>query len=122
MSIESHRHPHNGAIPQHADFLGSVVPFSGANLTLGANMNGKMLRSDGNSNVTVTVPASLPVGFNCGFMMFGTGTITLAPGSGATNRSAKTALSAQYQAGSILVAKNNTGLTAAEYLAGGDFA
>lgn len=116
MSIESQRHPHDGSIPQHADFLGRVVPFSGTAVTIDQDMSGMLLRSDGNSPVTVTVPSTLPVGFNMGFIMYGTGTLTLAPGAGATNRSGKTALAAQYQSGSIFVAK------VGEYIVGGDFA
>lgn len=116
MSIESRRHPHNGAIPQHADFLGRVVPFSGAAITLDEDMNGMILRSDGAGAVTVTVPSSLPLGFNCGFIMYGAGTVTLSAGAGMTNRSAKTAISSQYQSGSIFVAK------AGEFITGGDFA
>lgn len=115
MSIESHRQPHNGAIPQHADFLARIVPFSGAAITLDEDMNGMILRSDGASAVTVTVPSTLPLGYNVGFIMNGAGTVTLSPGGGMTNRSAKTALSTQYQAGSILVSK------AGEFIVGGDF-
>lgn len=116
MSIESLRPPHDGAIPQYADFLGRIVPFSGAALTLDEDMNGMILRSDGASAVTVTVPSTLPLGFNCGFIMYGAGTVTLSSGGGMTNRSGKTALSIQYQAGSIFVAKSG------EFIVGGDFA
>lgn len=115
MSIESRKGPH-GIVPQHADFLARITPFSGTTLTLDEDMNGMVLRSDGASNVTVTVPSTLPLGFNCGFMMYGAGTVTLSAGGGMTNRSAKTALSTQYQSGSLLVSK------AAEFIVGGDFA
>lgn len=109
MSIESKNR-------LYADFLGKIVPFSGAALTLDEDMNGLIIRSDGASPLTVTVPSTLPVGFNCGFVMYGAGTVTLAPGAGMTNRSAKTALSTQYQAGSLMVMK------AGEFVVGGDFA
>lgn len=115
MSIESlNKSYHETKL--FADLKGKIVPFSGAALTLDDDMNGMILRSDGASAVTVTVPSTLSVGFNCGFIMFGAGTVTLSPGAGMTNRSAKTALSTQYQSGSILVAK------AGEFLVGGDFA
>ena len=81
-----------------------AVPFTG-NRTLRTDDNGKLLRCDDNSNVTVTVPAGLPVGFNVAFVMWGAGTVTIAAGSGATNRSNKTSLSTQYQAGSLVVLK-----------------
>lgn len=116
MSIESLNKQYWPDTKSFADLKGKVVPFSGAALTLDEDMNGLIFRSDGASAVTVTVPSSLPLGFNCGFIMYGAGTVTLSPGAGMTNRSAKTALSTQYQSGSIFVAK------AGEFLAGGDFA
>ena len=71
------------------------------------------------------MPVDLYDGFNCGFIMYGAGTVTLAPAANAVNKSAKTALSTQYQAGSIMVAKRSGGLgvsPAVEFLVGGDFA
>lgn len=115
MSIESHRPPHQGATPQHADFLGRIVPFSSAAITLDEDMNGMILRSDGASAVTITVPSSLPIGYNVGFIVYGAGSVTLSAGGGMTNRSAKTAMSTLYMAGSILVAKSG------EFIVGGDF-
>jgi hypothetical protein len=91
-----------------------------ASFTINSDCNGYLFRYEGSSNITVTVPANLPLGFNCGFAMWGTGTVTLAPGTGATNRSGKTTLNTQYTSGSILIAKNIGG-SAAEFLVGGDF-
>ncbi|PSO29847.1 hypothetical protein [Bradyrhizobium sp. MOS002] len=97
-----------------------VIPFTG-DRTLSLDDNGKILRCDDGSNVTVTVPGALPECFNVGFIMMGGGTVTLSAGSGATNRSSGTTLSTQYQKGSLLVARN-TNDAAAEYLTSGDFA
>lgn len=116
MSIESLNKQYWPDTKNFADFKGKVVPFSGTALTLDDDMNGLILRSDGNSPVTLTVPSDLSVGFNCGFIMYGTGSLTLSPGGGMTNRSGKTALSSQYTSGSIFVPK------AGDFLVGGDFA
>jgi hypothetical protein len=103
-----------------ATLLGNVEKFTG-NITLSVEDNGKLMRCEDASNVNVTVPATLPEGFNIGFMMWGAGTVTIAAGSGATNRSAATALSTQYDVGSLIVGKNADG-TAAEFVLGGGFA
>ena len=78
------------------------------------------MRNDSASNLTVTVPNNLPTGFNVSFSPWSTGSITLSPASGATNRSAKTALSAQYSQGALLVVKN-ADAASAEYVASGAF-
>lgn len=117
MSIESQRHPHDGSIAQHADLLATVVPFSGSTLTLNDNMNGKVMRADFAGAVTVTVPSTLSLGFNCGIAVWGTGgSLSLSAGGGMSNRTGKTALAAQYQTGSVAVLKSG------EFVVGGDFA
>lgn len=108
----------------YADLRGRIVPFS-SSFTLTPEHNGAIFRHDGSSNVTVTVPNTLDDGFNVGFAMFNTGTITVAAGAGATNRSGKTALSTQYQCGSMLVMKRvqvDAVQATIEFLVGGDFA
>lgn len=103
----------------HELFKGKVFPLSGS-YTLSQSDNGKLFRSDSASNITLTIPAGLSEGFTVAVAMFGAGTVTASAGAGATNRSSKSALSTQYQVGSILVMKN-TG-SAAEFVLGGDFA
>lgn len=103
-----------------ATHLGNAEGFTG-NRTLVADDNAKILRCDDSSNVTITVPNNLPEGFNVGLSMWGTGTVTISAGSGATNRTSKTALSTRYQSGGVLVLKNSGG-AAAEFILGGDFA
>ncbi|SCB37615.1 hypothetical protein GA0061098_1007152 [Bradyrhizobium shewense] len=109
---------------QYADFRGNVVPFTGS-FTLTINDNGKIFRCDDTSNVTVSVPNDLYTGFNCGFIMYGTGTVTLAAAPHATNKSGKPALSIQYQSGGLMVTKRTGGpglLGDIEFVTGGDFA
>lgn len=108
------------ATSSYATELGNVEGFTGAR-TLVADDNGKLLRCDDASPVTITVPNNLPAGFNVGIAMWGAGTVTVAAASGATKRSTTSALGTQYKLGSIIVMKN-TGGSAAEFVLGGDFA
>lgn len=101
-------------------FRGNVEGFTG-NRTLVADDNGKILRCDDASPVTITVPNDLPDGFNVGASMWGAGTVTVAAASGATKRSTTTALNTQYGVGSIIVMKNVDNASA-EFVLGGDFA
>jgi hypothetical protein len=103
----------------YSNLLGNIEGFTGSK-TLRAEDNGKFLRCDDASNVTITVQNDLPQGFNVSFSMWSTGTITVAAASGATNRSTTSALSTQYQLGSLIVMKNAG--TAAEYVLTGGFA
>ncbi|MBR0735765.1 hypothetical protein JQ581_02400 [Bradyrhizobium liaoningense] len=99
-------------------FYTDVVPFTG-NRTLSLDDNGKVLRCDDTSNVTITVPRDLPECFCCAFMMWSTGTITASAGSGATKRSSASVLSTQYLTGALLVAKNADDASAEFILSGG---
>ncbi len=105
----------------HVINLAKVVDLGG-NYTLTNTDIGSVFRNDDTINYTITVPNDLIGGFSAGFLQYSTGTITLITGANAINRSAKTALSAQYARGSVFVAKQNTANTAAEFLVGGDFA
>ena len=92
--------------------------------TLSALDNGKTLRCDDSSNVTITAPASLPEGFNVELAMWSTGTVTVSAGAGTTNHSPitgqpgqnKSALSSQYSVGSLIMMKSG------EFTLRGDFA
>lgn len=90
-----------------------VVVASSRALTM--DDNGTILRAD--AGVTLTVPATLPTGFSCSAAQWGAGTVTIAAGSGAANRSSTTASSAQYSLLSVLVVKNSDG-NSAEYIVG----
>jgi hypothetical protein len=99
-------------------FLGKVEGFTG-NRTLTADDNGRLLRSDDASGVTITVPNNLAEGFNLSFAQWGAGTVTIAAASGATNRSSVSATTAQYKVGCVLVMKN-TGSASAEFTVDGE--
>jgi hypothetical protein len=101
-------------------FYSDVVPFTGS-FTLAADDEGKVFRCDDPSNVTVTVPATLPECFSAAFVMGDAGTVTIAAGSGATKRSSTATLNSQYQWGSLFVGKNANDASA-EFVLGGDFA
>jgi hypothetical protein len=58
-----------------------------AGFTLGATDNNKVFLITSASNITVTVPNTLPVGFSCQFIQGGVGTITLAGSSVTLNSS-----------------------------------
>ncbi len=58
-----------------------------ASFSLAAADNNKLFFINSASSVTVTVPATLPVGFSCQLIQTGTGTISFA-GSGTTLNSA----------------------------------
>jgi hypothetical protein len=99
--------------------FGKVDSFVG-NRVLISDDNGRLLRCDDSSNVIITVPNNLLEGFNIGFLTWGTGTLTISAGSGATNRSSTSGLHFQFNAGSLVVAKNANGISA-EFILGGDF-
>jgi hypothetical protein len=100
--------------------LEKIEPFTG-NRARSQDDNGRILRCEDSGNVTVTVSNFLMEGFNVGFAQWGSGTITLSAGSGATKRAGGTATAGQYQHGSLIVVKNSDGASA-EYIVSGDFA
>jgi hypothetical protein len=101
--------------------LGDVWGFTGS-LVLNNEMNGRVLRCDDTSNVTITVPGDLAEGFNAGFIKYAAGNVTLSFTSGAVNRNGVTALTTLYQRGSLFVAKQTVAEDTAECMVGGDFA
>lgn len=101
-------------------FYSDLVPFTG-NFTLAVDDDGKIFRCDDPSDVTVTVPGTLPECFSAAFSTSDAGKVTIAAGSGAAKRSSASALNSQYQWGSVLVAKNADD-NSAEFVLGGDFA
>jgi hypothetical protein len=100
--------------------LGKIEALS-ANYTLSETDNGRLFRIDATSAVTITVPNNLPAGFNVSFAQWNTGAVTIAPASGASNRSGVSALSAQFAYGALVVMKNIDGVSA-EFILGGSFA
>jgi hypothetical protein len=95
----------------YSTLLGNVEGFTGS-ITLEPEDNGKLLRCDDASAVTITVLNTLPVGFNIGFTQWGAGSVTIAAGASATSRSTASSASAQYKIGTVLVVKNSDGASA----------
>ena len=98
------------------------VTISGTTHTLNAADNGKVHRFTSATAVTVTLPNSLPAGFNIVWAQLGAGQLTFTPGSGATrrNRYSHTRSSGQYAEGALRV-DSNAG-SAADYILSGDTA
>lgn len=90
-----------------------------ASFTLREMDNGKIFRCENSSGITITVPSTLPEGFNVAASQWGTGSVTFAAGTGATARSSALEVADQYETASLLVMKNNAGETAAEFTVGG---
>jgi hypothetical protein len=64
---------------------GLVIESRSAGFTLTAADNNKLFFINSVSAVTVTVPATLPVGFSCQLIQVGAGTVTFAPSSTTLN-------------------------------------
>lgn len=110
FSRQDHQHPPQPALP--------TVKTSG--YTILPTDDGKVLEYNSASGGTFTVDASCPVGFSCLVTQVNTAQVTMAPGSGATQRQrqgfAKTA--GQWAVLSLYV-RANAG-SAAEYVLSGD--
>ncbi|MGJ4932186.1 hypothetical protein ACQR1I_35385 [Bradyrhizobium sp. HKCCYLS2038] len=106
-----------------AQCRGLIVPFTG-NLRITRNDEGKIFRCDDTSNVTVTFDNDLATGFNCGFIKYNTGNVTLGASPNVTNLLGRTVLFTRYDTGSIMVTQR-TEVDAVqrliEYMVGGDF-
>lgn len=96
---------------------------TGTTYTLQAIDNGKVVDIANASAITLTLPASLAVGFNCIVRQSGAGQITRSLGSGASlrNRSGHTKTAGQWAEISLSV-RTNSGGSAAEYVMSGDTA
>lgn len=73
---------------------------------------------DSASNITVTLPATFPVGACVTFLQYNTGTLTLSAGSGASVPQAPAASSYRYQFISALVVANVGGSAAVWVVSG----
>jgi len=112
LSRVDHQHP-----PQDA----TVNLQTGTTYTVQTSDNGKVVELSNAASITVTVPNSLPAGFNCLFTQVAAGQVTLAAGSGATQRqrSGLTKTAGQWAIVSMYV-RANVGGTSAEYILAGD--
>lgn len=94
---------------------------TGTTYTLQLSDNNKIVIFSSASSVTLTLPNSLTVGFNCILLQKGAGQVTLSPAAGATlnNRLSFTKLAGQHATGSLIVTDNSNG-SLAVYNFGGD--
>jgi len=93
---------------QIENFKASIYEDSGHH-TLTAGENGKIIVFTSSSNVTLTVPTNLAIGFNCLIIQEGTGvvSITAAAGSTVRNRNSHVKTAGQYAVMSLLSYSNN---------------
>lgn len=85
---------------------------TGTTYTLVAGDNGKVVTLNNASAITLTVPTSLPAGFNCSIVQLGAGQVTItASGTTINNRQSFTKTAGQYSAATILQYTTNTFLT-----------
>lgn len=105
---EDHAHPFPTA---------SINAQTGTTYTLQSSDHGKIVELTNAVAITLTVPNTLPIGFNCGIYQGGAGQVTIT-GSSITlrNRSSHTKLSGQYAEGAIRVR------SASEFVLAGDTA
>lgn len=87
-----------------------VVSPQTANYTLTAADSGAVITMSNTALTTVTVPASLPVGYRCMVYMIGTGNVAIGNAAGVTlnSRTGAFTVSQRYGAASILVHAANT--------------
>jgi hypothetical protein len=89
--------------------------------TLQASDNGSVVYVDKATAATVTLPNSLPPGFNCSVVQEGAGQLTFTAGSGATRQSPNGAGKSAVRYGVVaLLVKANSGGSAADWRLAGD--
>lgn len=96
---------------------------TGTTYTLVAGDNGKVVELGNAAAITLTLPNSLAVGFNCLIRQTGAGQVTVTPAAGANrrNRQSHTKLAGQWAEASLSI-RTNAGGTTAEYVFSGDTA
>lgn len=108
------------ALDLKANLLDTINAQTGTAYTLQASDNGKVVELSNAAAVTLTVPNSLPVGFNCILSQTGAGLVTVAAGAGATvNAFAGLKSPGQWGEMSLRVRANSGGSAALAILGGG---
>lgn len=104
-------------------YLGNINAQTGTTYTLVAADTGKIVECTNAAAITLTLPATFPVGWCCTVVQSGAGQVTLTPAGSATrlNRQSHTKTAGQW-AGVTLYVRTNAGGTAAEYVMIGDTA
>lgn len=102
-------------------YKGNINAQTGTTYTLVAADTGKIVELTNASAITLTLPNSLAVGFNCTIVQGGAGQVSLSVAGGGSlrNRSTHTKLAGQWAAASLYV-RTNSGGSAAEYVLAGD--
>lgn len=105
---------------QISSVTASVNVQSGTSYTLQASDAGQIVSLSNAAAITLTLPNSFPVGFNCMVQQEGAGQITFTPASGATMAgiSSATQTVGQY-ASAFLYVRTNSGTNAAWRISGG---
>lgn len=107
------------ALDDSTDFVSSTPTVNaqvGTTYTLQASDSNNIVTLSNASPITVTLPDTLPVGFNCIIMQLGAGTVSLTPSGAATlnNRQGHTDLGGQFAAGSVIVYATQTYMLAGD--------
>ena len=104
-------------------YLGPVTVNDNATdaINIDASNEGELIVSDSALPVTITVPNTLPVGFNCQVVQKGVGLVTFSPAPGALidSKNASLSLFGQYAIGT-LTCVSNSDLLSARYILTGD--
>jgi hypothetical protein len=103
-----------------ANYLVSISESAATAMTPAAGQSGTTMRLTAATAVTVTLPATLPVGFNVTFMQAGNGQVQFSAGAGATlvNRSGHNRTAGQHAMVSVVVGANAGGSAAVWTLSG----
>ncbi len=106
-----------------AQITASFNDQTGTTYTMLSSDYGKALTFTNASPITVTLPNSLPKGWNVVIYQGGAGQVTFSPGTGASmaQRLTKNKTAGQYAVASLLVVSNSNGSNA-QYVLGGDVA
>lgn len=103
-----------------SNYLVSIMDSGATAVTLASGQSGTTMRMTAASAVTVTLPATLPAGFNVTFMQAGAGQIQFVTAAGATlvNRSGHNRTAGQHAMVSVVVGANGGGNAAVWTLSG----
>jgi hypothetical protein len=106
----------NSSTSNISGFAANITSIS-ANYSITSADNGKVIQSTGSSAITITIPNSLPTGFNCTVVQMGTGQITFSRSTltpAIINRAGFNKTASQYSVVSILHLGSNNILVTGE--------
>jgi hypothetical protein len=106
----------NSSASNISGFSANIVSIS-ADYPITSADNGKVIQSSGSSAITITIPNSLPIGFNCTVVQMGTGQITFSRSTltpSIINRTGFNKTASQYSIVSILHLGSNNILVTGE--------